>query len=106
MLLNVWEAQALWETKGRVWTGSRLYLFLVAPTLVLMAGIRLFATGDTYFGWTLLIGAIGLEIPFSMLWLPTYTPVRGRIFRTLRLLWLAAVLSLSIYHIKAHGYGM
>ncbi|HMD48801.1 MAG TPA: hypothetical protein VKG79_06875 [Bryobacteraceae bacterium] len=95
VLLTDMEAALLRETRCGVWSGSKRWLWLL-PTLVLIAGIRFLATGDAYFGWTLLTGASGLALLASAFRLPVYTPVRGRIFRAFRLLWLAAILALTM----------
>jgi len=99
VLLTSTEAALLHETRCGVWSGSKRWLWLL-PTLVLIAAIRFFATGDAYFGWTLLTGAAGLVLLASAFRLPVYTPARGRIFRTFRLLWLAAILALSMKGMK------
>jgi hypothetical protein len=95
VLLTSAEAALLRETRCGVWSGSRRWLWLL-PTLILIAAIRFFATGDAYFGWTLLTGAGGFTLLFGASKLPVFTPNRGRIFRALRWLWLAAILALTM----------
>lgn len=95
VLLTSADATLLRQTGCGVWSGSRRWLWLL-PALILIAGVRFFATGDAYFGWTLLTGGTGMALLLSAFWLPVYTPKRGRIFRTFRLLWLAAVLVLTM----------
>src|SRR5579871_5233395 len=56
VLLTSWEADLLRETRCGVWVQSKRWLFLL-PTLVIVAGIRFFATGNAYLGATLGLGA-------------------------------------------------
>jgi hypothetical protein len=103
VLLTSTEAALLHETRCGVWSGSKRWLWLLfwlLPTLILIAAVRFFATGGAYFGWTLLTGAAGQALLTSAFRLPVYTPARGRIFRTFRLLWLVALLALSMKGMK------
>jgi hypothetical protein len=95
VLLTSAEAALLRETRYGLGCGSRRWLWLL-PTLILIAAIRFFATGDAYFGWMLLTGAAGFALLLSAFKLPVFTPNRGRIFRALRWLWLIAILTLTM----------
>jgi hypothetical protein len=95
VLLTSADARLLRESSCALLSGARRWLWLL-PTLILIAGIRFFATGDSYFGWTLVTGATGMALLLSAFWLPVYTLQRGRFFRTFRLLWVAAILALTM----------
>lgn len=95
VLLTSAEARLLRETSCAFWSGSRRWLWLL-PVLIVLAGIRFFAMGDAYSGWTLLAGASGIALLMSAFWLPVFTVARGRVFRAVRWLWLAAILALTM----------
>lgn len=95
VLLTSADAALLRETGCSILSGSRGWPWLL-PALIVIAAIRFFATGDAYFGWTLLTGASGMALLLSAFWLPVFTLKRGRIFRMFRWLWLAAILALTM----------
>jgi hypothetical protein len=95
VLLTSAEVALLRETRCGVWAASWRWLW-VLPLVVMIFGIRSLATGDAYFGWMLLLGAVGMGALVAAPRLPVYTPVRGRVFRVFRMLWLAAMLMLAL----------
>jgi hypothetical protein len=95
VLVTSSEASILRQTRCGFASRSRRRIWLL-PSLALLASVWFFVSGDNYLGWTLLTGTIGLALLAGAFWLPVYTPMRGRIFRTLRLLWLGTLLALTM----------
>jgi hypothetical protein len=98
VLLTVDEAKLLRRTQ---WESRALcrwlrWLFLL-PVAGLSAGSLVLANGDSWLGWTLMLGSAGFGLLVASPFLPIYTRERSRVFRTFRWAWMAAVLLLAFW---------
>jgi hypothetical protein len=73
-----WEARAVCSRPWLKW------LFLIVPLGALLGAAKFFLAGAFELGWVLLAGGIGTGVLCTALFLPVYTPFRGRIFRCVK----------------------
>jgi hypothetical protein len=83
-----WEAQALCS---RVWLKR---LLLAVPVALLIVGSAFFLRGADTIARTLFVGGITMGLLFAPLFLPIYTPVRGRAYRIAK--WAVLIVALAV----------
>ncbi len=84
-----WEGQAVCSRPWLKW------LLLAIPAAALFTATALFLAGAIAVARVLLIGGIGMGILFTALFLPVYTPSRGRVFRYVKWVVLIGMLGLA-----------
>ena len=97
VLLTASEAGLLREVKWEARSLESCSWLVVIPVGALSASVWFLATGHTYLGWMLLLGAAGPFLLLARRFLSIHTPGRARVFRAIRWAWLAAVIILPLW---------
>jgi hypothetical protein len=83
-----WEAMAICS---RVWLRR---LLLAVPVALLVIGFAFFLGGADLIARTLLVGGMTMGLLFAPLFLPIYTPARGRVYRIAK--WAVLIIALAL----------
>jgi hypothetical protein len=97
VLLTAREAGLLRELKWEARAVGSCRWLAAIPAVALWASVWFLATGQSYLGWMLLLGAAGPFLFLAWPFLSIHTPARARVFRGIRWAWLAAVIILPLW---------